>query len=158
MMWKHNIAINKVIDLYTDKVSHIEEGISSIDTGDAIMDLNLTRSMVFEFCRDWQSFANSYKEAVEHDSDIAVAAIEEFNRNVDNAVKLIALQRKLKDRSVDRSGVNAPAYKHLDMEAVKADYLSGCSVTELIGKYNLSRPTLIKRLKELGVFKDSRLK
>lgn len=157
-MWKHNIAINKVIDIYTDKVSHIEDSISSINTGDTTMDLNLTRSMVFEFCRDWQSFANSYKEAVEYDSDRAVAALEEFNRNVNNAVNVIALQRKLKDRSVDRSGVNAPAYKHLDMEAVKADYLSGCSVTELIGKYNLSRPTLIKRLKELGVFKDSRLK
>lgn len=157
-MWKHNIVINKVIDLYTDKVNHIEEGISSIDTGDTTMDLNLLRSMVFEFCRDWQSFANSYKEAEDIDSDRAVKAIEEFNRNVEGAVKLIALQRKLKDKGIDRSGVNAPAYKHLDMEAVKADYLSGCSVTELIGKYNLSRPTLIKRLKELGVFKDSRLK
>lgn len=158
MMWKHNIAINKVIDLYTDKVSHIEEGISSIDTGDTTMDLNLTRSIVFEFCRDWQSFANSYKEAVDRDSDRVVAALEEFNENVEGAVKLIALQRKLKDRNIDRSGVNAPAYKHLDMKAVKADYLSGCSVTELVNKYNISRPTLIKRLKELGVFKDSRLK
>lgn len=156
-MWKHNIAINKVIDLYTDKVSHIEDSISSINTGDTTMDLNLTRSMVFEFCRDWQSFANSYKEAVDRDSDRVVAALEEFNGNVESAVKLIALQRKLKDKT-DRSGVNAPAYKHFDLEAVKADYLSGCSVTELVNKYNISRPTLIKRLKELGLFRDSRLK
>lgn len=157
-MWKHNIAINKVIDLYTDKVSHIEEGISSIDTGDTVMDLNLTRSMVFEFCRDWQSFANSYKEAEDADSDRAVAALEEFNRNIETAVNNIALQRKLKDKRIYCKGQDALAYKHVDMSAIVNDYTNGSSITELTYKYNLSRPTLIKRLKELGIFKDGRLK
>lgn len=157
-MWKHNIAINKVIDLYTDKVSHIEESLSSIDTGDTAMDLNLTRSMVFEFCRDWQSFANSYKEAEDVDSDRAVKAIEEFNRNVETAINNIALQRKLKDKRVYGTGQDALAYKHVDTSAIVNDYKNGSSITELTDKYNLSRPTLIKRLKELGVFRDGRLK
>lgn len=157
-MWKHNIAVNKVIDLYTDKVSHIEEDISSIDTGDTAMDLNLTRSMVFEFCRDWQSFANSYKEAVEHDSDRAVTALEEFNRNVETAINNIALQRKLKDKRVYGTGQDALAYKHVDMGAIVNDYTAGATISDLMNKYSLSRPTLIKRLKELGVFRDGRLK
>lgn len=157
-MWKHNIAINKVIDLYTDKVSYIEESISSIDTGDTAMDLNLTRSMVLEFCRDWQSFANSYKEAEEIDSDRAVKAIEEFNRNIETAVNNIALQRKLKEKRQYGTGQDALAYKHVDMGALVKDYTAGATISDLMDKYNLSRPTLIKRLKELGVFKDGRLK
>ena len=157
-MWINNMLTNKVIEQYDQMAQSLLEGITSIDTGDASMDADLIRSASVEFCRDWIRFSRSYKGAVEHDSDRAVKALEEFNRNVDNAVKLIALQRKLKDKNVDRSGVNAPAYKHFDIEAVKTDYLSGCSVTELVDKYNISRPTLIKRLKELGVFKDSRLK
>lgn len=157
-MWKHNIAINKVIDLYTDKVSYIEESISSIDTGDTAMDLNLTRSMVFEFCRDWQSFANSYKEAVEYDSDRAVAALEEFNRNVETAINNIALQRKLKEKRLYGTGQDALAYKHVDMSAIVNDYTAGATISDLMNKYSLSRPTLIKRLKELGVFRDGRLK
>lgn len=157
-MWKHNIAVNKVIDLYTDKVSHIEEGVSSINTGDTAMDLNLTRSMILEFCRDWQSFSNSYKEAEEIDSDRAVKAIEQFNRNVETAINNIALQRKLKDKRVYGTGQDALAYKHVDMSAIVNDYKNGSSITELTDRYNLSRPTLIKRLKELGIFKDGRLK
>lgn len=157
-MWKHNIAVNKAIDLYTDKVSRIEESLSSIDTGDAIMDLNLTRSMVFEFCRDWQSFANSYKEAEDTDSDRAVKAIEEFNRNVETAINNIALQRKLKDKRVYGTGQDALAYKHVDMSAIVNDYTAGATISDLMNKYSLSRPTLIKRLKELGIFKDGRLK
>lgn len=157
-MWKHNVAINKVIDLYTDKVSYIEESITSIDTGDTAMDLNLTRSMVFEFCRDWQSFANSYKEAEDLDSSRAVAAIEEFNRNVETAVNNIALQRKLKDKRVYGTGQDALAYKHVDMNAIVDDYTAGATISDLMNKYSLSRPTLIKRLKELGIFKDGRLK
>lgn len=157
-MWKHNIAINKLIDLYTDKVSQIEESISSINTGDNTMDLNLLRSMVLEFCRDWQSFANSYKEAEDMDSDRAVKAIEEFNRNVETAVSNIALQRKLKEKRQYGTGQDALAYKHVDMDAIVKDYKNGSSITELTDKYNLSRPTLIKRLKELEVFKDGRLK
>lgn len=157
-MWKHNIAVNKVIDLYTDKVSHIEEGISSIDTGDTAMDLNLTRSMILEFCMDWQSFANSYKEAEDIDSDRAVVALEEFNRNVETAINNIALQRKLKDKRIYGTGQDALAYKHVDMSAIVNDYKNGSSITELMDRYSLSRPTLIKRLKELGVFKDGRLK
>lgn len=157
-MWKHNIAINKVIDLYTDKVSQIEESLSSIDTGDTAMDLNLIRSMVFEFCRDWQSFANSYKEAEDIDSDRAVSALEEFNRNVETAINNIALQRKLKDKRVYGTGQDALAYKHVDMSAIVDDYTAGATISDLMNKYSLSRPTLIKRLKELGVFKDGRLK
>lgn len=157
-MWINNLLTNKVLDQYDQMAQALLDSITSIDTGDAGMDADLIRSASVEFCRDWLRFSRSYKEAVEHDSDRVVAALEEFNGNVEGAVKLIALQRKLKDKSIDRSGVNAPAYKHFDMEAIKADYLSGCSVTELISKYNISRPTLIKRLKELGVFKDSRLK
>lgn len=157
-MWKHNIAVNKVIDLYTDKVSYIEENLSSINTGDTAMDLNLTRSMVFEFCRDWQSFANSYKEAEDVDSDRAVAALEEFNKNVETAINNIALQRKLKEKRVYGTGQDALAYKHVDMSAIVNDYKNGSSITELMDRYNLSRPTLIKRLKELGVFRDGRIK
>ena len=153
-----NLLINTVISQYNTKVKQLQEKILSVNTGDSASDFKLLKSDVLEFCRDWQSFANSYKEAVDKDSDRVVAAIEEFNGNVDNAVKVIALRRKLQDKTVDRSGVNAPAYKHFDLESVKADYLSGCSVTELVNKYNISRPTLIKRLKELGVFRDSRLK
>lgn len=158
-MWRHDhLLMNKVLDTYDDMIRHFEESVTSIGTGDNSMDLNLIRSEALEFCRNWQEFSNSYKEAKEADLDMAMQAIEEFNGNVRSAVNLIALQRRLKDRSIDRSGSNAPAYKHFDMEAIKADYLSGCSVTELIDKYNISRPTLIKRLKELGVFKDGRLK
>lgn len=157
-MWVNNILTNKVLDQYDQMAQALLDSVTSIDTGDAGMNADLIRSASVEFCRDWISFSRSYKEAIEHDSDRVVAALEEFNGNVEGAVKLIALQRKLKDKNIDRSGVNAPAYKHFDMEAIKADYLSGCSITELIGKYNISRPTLIKRLKELGVFKDSRLK
>lgn len=149
--------INTVIRHYNTKVKQLQEKILSVNTGDSASDFKLLKSDVLEFCRDWQSFANSYKEAVDKDSDRVIAAIEEFNGNVESAVKVIALQRKLKDKT-DRSGVNAPAYKHFDIESVKADYLSGYSVTELVNKYNISRPTLIKRLKELGVFRDSRLK
>lgn len=157
-MWKNNITINKLIDMYTDKVSQIEEGASSINTGDTTMDLNLLRSMVLEFCRDWQSFANSYKKAEDMDSDRAVKAIEEFNRNVETAVNNIALQRKLKEKRQYGTGQDALAYKHVDMNAIVKDYQNGTGITELTDKYNLSRPTLIKRLKELGVFKDGRLK
>lgn len=157
-MWVNNLLTNKVLEQYDQMAQALLEGITSINTGDTGMDADLIRSASVEFCRDWISFSRSYKEAVEHDSDRVVAALEEFNGNVEGAVKIIALQRKLKDKTIDRSGVNAPAYKHFDIEAVKADYLSGCSVTELVNKYNISRPTLIKRLKELGVFRDSRLK
>lgn len=157
-MWINNMLTNKVLDQYDQMAQGLLESITSIDTGNTDIDADLIRSASVEFCRDWLKFSRSYREAVENDSNRVVAALEEFNRNVDNAVKLIALQRKLKDKNVDRSGVNAPAYKHFDIEAIKADYLSGCSVTELVDKYNISRPTLIKRLKELGVFKDSRLK
>lgn len=157
-MWMNNLLTNKVIEQYDQMAQALLEGITSIDTGDAGMDADLIRSASVEFCRDWIRFSRSYKEAVEHDSDRVVAALEEFNGNVDNAIKLIALQRKLKDKSIDRSGVNAPAYKHFDMTAIKADYLSGCSIAELANKYNISRPTLVKRLKELGIFRDGRLK
>lgn len=157
-MWINNMLTNKVLDQYDQMAQALLDSVTSIDTGDAGMDADLIRSASVEFCRDWISFSRSYKEAVEHDSDRVVAALEEFNGNVESAVKNIALQRKLRDKTVARSGVNAPAYKHFDIEAVKADYLSGCSVTELVDKYNISRPTLIKRLKELGVFRDSRLK
>lgn len=157
-MWINNMLTNKVLDQYDQMAQALLDSITSINTGDAGMDADLIRSASVEFCRDWFSFSRSYKEAVDKDSDRVVAALEEFNGNVDNAVKVIALRRKLQDKTVDRSGVNAPAYKHFDIESVKADYLSGCSVTELVNKYNISRPTLIKRLKELGVFRDSRLK
>ena len=157
-MWINNLLANKVLEQYDQMAQALLDSVTSIDTGDAGMDADLIRSASVEFCRDWIRFSRSYKEAVEHDSDRVVSALEEFNGNVEGAVKLIALQRKLKDKSIDRSGVNAPAYKHFDMEAIKADYLSGCSIAELVSKYNISRPTLVKRLKELGVFRDSRLK
>ena len=157
-MWINNLLTNKVLEQYDQMAQALLEGITSINTGDAGMDADLIRSASVEFCRDWIRFSRSYKEAVDRDSSRTVAAIEEFNSNVEGAIKLIALQRKLKDKTVDRSGVNAPAYKHFDIEAVKADYLSGCSIAELVSKYDISRPTLVKRLKELGVFRDGRLK
>lgn len=157
-MWKHDsLLISKVMDNYDDMVSRLENNVSRINTGDNSIDVNLIRSEVLEFCRSWQEFSNSYKEVKDKDLDIAMKAIEEFNSNVSSAVNLIALQRKLKDKK-DRSGINAPAYKHLDIEAIKKDYISGSNIAELVNKYNISRPTLIKRLKELGVFKDGRLK
>lgn len=153
-----NLLINIVISQYNTKVKQLQEKILSVNTGDSASDFKLLKSDVLEFCRDWQSFANSYKEAVEHDSDRAVAAIEEFNRNVETAINNIALQRKLKDKRVYGTGQDALAYKHVDMSAIVDDYRKGSSITELIDKYNLSRPTLIKRLKELGVFRDGRFK
>ena len=153
-----NLLINIVISQYNTKVKQLQEKILSVNTGDSASDFKLLKSDVLEFCRDWQSFANSYKEAVEHDSDRAVTAIEEFNRNVETAINNIALQRKLKDKRVYGTGQDALAYKHVDMSAIIDDYKKGSSITELTYKYNLSRPTLIKRLKELGVFRDGRLK
>ena len=153
-----NLLINIVISQYNTKVKQLQEKILSVNTGDSASDFKLLKSDVLEFCRDWQSFANSYKEAEDIDSDRAVKAIEEFNRNVETAINNIALQRKLKDKRVYGTGQDALAYKHVDMSAIVDDYRKGSSITELIDKYNLSRPTLIKRLKELGVFRDGRFK
>lgn len=153
-----NLSINIVISQYNTKVKQLQEKILSVNTGDSASDFKLLKSDVLEFCRDWQSFANSYKEAEDIDSDRAVKAIEEFNRNVETAINNIALQRKLKDKRVYGTGQDALAYKHVDMSAIVDDYRKGSSITELIDKYNLSRPTLIKRLKELGVFRDGRFK
>ena len=153
-----NLLINIVISQYNTKVKQLQEKILSVNTGDSASDFKLLKSDVLEFCRDWQSFANSYKEAEDADSDRTIAALEEFNRNVETAVNNIALQRKLKDKRVYGTGQDALAYKHVDMSAIVDDYKKGSSITELTNKYNLSRPTLIKRLKELGVFRDGRLK
>lgn len=157
-MWKRDqMLINNILKHQRKVMLDAMEVLKNTDV-ESIESLKLSVATAMDAIKDYLDFDSSYKEAVEEDSLRLENVINEFNRNVDNAVKLIALQRKLKDKSIDRSGVNAPAYKHFDIESVKADYLSGCSVTELINKYNISRPTLIKRLKELGVFRDSRLK
>lgn len=157
-MWKHDyILISKVLDTYDDMVRHFENNVSSIDTGDDSIDLNLIRSEALEFCRDWQEFSNSYREAKDDDLDMAMQAIEEFNGNVSSAVNVIALQRKLKDKSIDRSGVNAPNFKNINMVALVADYTSGATTSQLADKYEISVPTVIKKLKSAGVYKDGRL-
>lgn len=158
-MWRHDhILINKVLNTYDDKVRHLENSISSIGTGDDSIDLNLIRSEVMEFCRDWQEFSNSYREAKEDDLDMAMQAIEEFNENVSSAINVIALQRKLKDRSIDRSGSNAPNYKNIDMVALTNDYNAGATTSQLADKYGISVKTVIYKLKSAGVYKDGRLK
>lgn len=157
-MWKHDyMLINKVLNTYDDKVRHLENSITSIGTGDDSMDLNLIRSEALEFCRDWQEFSNSYKEAKDSDLDMAMQVIEEFNRNVSSAVNVIALQRKLKDKSIDRSGSNAPNFKNIDMVAFVRDYTGGASTSQLAEKYGISVKTVIYKLKSAGVYKDGRL-
>ena len=78
-----NLLINIVISQYNTKVKQLQEKILSVNTGDSASDFKLLKSDVLEFCRDWQSFANSYKEAEDADSDRTIAALEEFNRNVE---------------------------------------------------------------------------
>ena len=157
-MWRHDhLLIKKVLDTYDDMIRHFEESITSIGTGDDSMDLNLIRSEALEFCRGWQEFSNSYREAKEQDLDMAMQAIEEFNRNVNSAINVIALQRKLKDKSIDRSGSNAPNFKNINMEAFVRDYIGGASTSQLAEKYGLSVKTVILKLRSAGVYKDGRL-
>lgn len=157
-MWKHDyLLVNKVLDFYDLAVKHLENNVSSVNTGDSEIDADLIRSASLKFCKDWLEFSSSYREVKDKDLDVAIKAISEFNSNVDSAVGAIALQRKMKDKKL-RVGEEAPAYKAVDKEALVNAYLSGANISQLMDEFNISRPTVIKRLKESGVYKDSRLK
>lgn len=157
-MWKRDqMLINNILKHQRKVMLDTMEVLKNTDVEDK-ESLRLSVATAMDAIRDYLEFDSSYKEAVEEDSLRIENVINEFNSNVENAVQTIALHRKLKDKTVDRSGVNAPAYKNIDLEKFKSDFLSGLTTKELCDKYNLSIATTIKKLRELGVYKDGRHK
>lgn len=156
-MLLNNMMINKILDTYTTMVQHLENTLSDTDTNN-IQSMRLAIAEADLFCQSYLDFERSFREAIIQDSDRLEAVIDRFNYNVDGAVNGIALNRKLKDKTIDRHGEKGPAYKNIPLDDIKNLYLSGMTARDIANEYKVSYQTIVARLKSMGVFRDSRYK
>lgn len=155
-MWKRDhLLMNTVLKHYDKIMLDLREMLKNTDI-ESIESLRVSVAAALDAANDYLEFSRSFVKATDEDSKRLEDVITEFNNNVESAVQTMALHRKLKDKTVDRTGVNAPSYKNIDLEQFRNDYLSGMTTKELCDKYNLSIATAIKRLRDLGVYKDGR--
>lgn len=92
-----------------------------------------------------------------HPSDEVISRCLGLLDEVETNVKVISLQRKLKDPKRDRHGTSAPMWRHdVNNDELIMDYqLSGNKITkQMIEKYKLTQPAIRTRLIELGVYES----
>lgn len=151
-MKKVDLTMDKILEGYKNIFLEMQEVLNNIKVDKLDDKTKADIAYIKSSIEEVIDFENKYNLANDEDSERIIKVIEEFNSNVNKAIKVIALHRKLKEHR-DRKGVEAPAYKNIDLQQIENDYKSGLTVTELMNKYGVTRPTMISRLKTLGIYK-----